>query len=102
MGRFVDDFTSGANRLLHKLWYTDDDIWAGHGMYPVGDQGLTLDSGPGDDSSYPTLDVRINTDINGWREVSFHTIPYDKRREPITKVSSLCIPSMFLAESQHG
>jgi hypothetical protein len=61
-----------------------DNIFEGgevHGIYPGGDQGLSLDPVPGDDSSYPTVNVRINTDINEWGRVSSHTILYYKRRD---------------------
>jgi len=52
------------------------------GIYPGGDQGLTLEPVPGNPFAYPTLDIRITTDVKEWGEVVSSTELYDKRREP--------------------
>jgi hypothetical protein len=80
----VDDFTSGPNRFLRQLWYDTDSILGGlvRGIYPGGDNGLTLDPVEGDPFAYPTLDIRINTDFNAQGVVASRTVLYDKRREP--------------------
>lgn len=86
-GRYVDDFTSGPNPVLGSLRYTSQSILGGHitGIYPDGEQGLELQpvGGPDDCMAYPTLDVRIVTDVDPVTGVCCaHTILYDKRREP--------------------
>jgi hypothetical protein len=65
-GRFVDDFTSGPNRFLDKLWYDCDSILGDliKGIYPGGEDGLTLECVPGAPHAYPTLDVCITTDAD--------------------------------------
>ena len=79
--RFVDDFTSGPNRLLPFLWYDSQSIAGGAitGIYP-GPEVLELARVPGDIWGYPTLDIRIVSQVVAGR-VSSTTHLYDKRRE---------------------
>jgi hypothetical protein len=86
-GRFVDDFTSGPNRFLDKLWYDCDSILGDliKGIYPGGEDGLTLECVPGAPHAYPTLDVCITTDADEYGRVQSFTELYDKRREPCYK-----------------
>jgi hypothetical protein len=83
----VDDFTSGPNRFLDKLWYDCDSILGGliKGIYPGGEDGLTLEIVPGDPLAYPTLDVCITTDVDEHGRVQSYTELYDKRRQPCYK-----------------
>lgn len=81
-GRFVDDFTSGPNPLLHYLWYDTQSILGGaiKGIYP-GPAVLTLEKVPGDPRAYPTLDVRVVSTAQPEGHMRSTTVLYDKRRE---------------------
>jgi hypothetical protein len=69
---------------LDNPWYDCDSILGGlvKGIYPGGADGLTLEHVPGEPFAYPTLDVRITTDVDEYDGVQSYTELYDKRREP--------------------
>jgi len=88
MVRFVDDLTSGPNRLLADLLYTNQTVLCGlvKGIYPQ--QFLTLDRTQADPCSFTTLDLRIVSvrfQVSGDDGVEWvvrsYTALYDKRTE---------------------
>jgi len=60
---YVDDLTSGPNRFLKSLLYTNQSLLAGkiQGIYPA--HFLTLDPTPYNPCCFPTLDVSIESRV---------------------------------------
>lgn len=90
MVRFVDDLTSGPNRLLGDLLYTSQSFMRGlvSGIYPdnAAGNGLVLEQTKADPRVFPTLDVsRRHVDPAGVRMdgvVQSTTLLYGKHMEP--------------------
>lgn len=91
MVRYVDDLTSGPNRFLKSLLYTDQTLLAGmiHGIYPA--HFLQLDPIPYGLCDFPTLDISIESCVvpcydhrggpAGDPVVHSYTRLYDKRSQ---------------------
>lgn len=88
MVRFVDDITSGPNRLLASLLYTSNSVLGGL-VQGIHQTKCSLDATPADPCNFPTLDVRVcswaRPDRAGLRHggiVRSVVRLYDKRMEP--------------------